>query len=200
MALTKKEVEELKEQLKQQVQDLPEDKKQEAFKQVDEMSAQALELMLSQQQQKSIYRMIVNKEVPSTIIEENSDAIVVLDINPISKGHTLIVPKIPAPNIKAIPKKIIDLAQELGKKITENLKAKSAQILPQENFGEAVIHILPIYDKPLSLDSKRSKATPEQLKETAQEISLVVIKKKIPVIKKKKKKKVKPLKLEKRIP
>ncbi len=109
MALTQEQIKQLKEQLKAQVSNLPADKKTEAFQQIDSMSSEAIETMLKQQQArqsgkgKSPYRMIISGELSSIKIGENLDAIAVLDINPISKGHTLIIPKKLVKTSKQIP-------------------------------------------------------------------------------------------------
>ena len=41
----------------------------------------------------SIFTKIINKELPGYIIDENQDFIAFLDINPLTIGHSLIVPK-----------------------------------------------------------------------------------------------------------
>ena len=41
----------------------------------------------------SIFTKIINKELPGHIIDENQDFIAFLDINPLTIGHSLIVPK-----------------------------------------------------------------------------------------------------------
>jgi histidine triad (HIT) family protein len=40
-----------------------------------------------------IFCKIVNKEIPAKIIAENKGAIAFLDVNPMSDGHTVVVPK-----------------------------------------------------------------------------------------------------------
>jgi histidine triad (HIT) family protein len=40
-----------------------------------------------------IFCKIVNKEVPAEIVYEDSDFMAFLDINPLSPGHTLVIPK-----------------------------------------------------------------------------------------------------------
>ena len=42
---------------------------------------------------KCIFCQIVKKQIPSLIIAKNSKAIALLDINPVSDGHTIIIPK-----------------------------------------------------------------------------------------------------------
>ena len=41
----------------------------------------------------SIFTKIINREVPAYIIEENDDFIAFLDVFPLAKGHTLVIPK-----------------------------------------------------------------------------------------------------------
>lgn len=41
----------------------------------------------------SIFTKIINREIPAYIVAENDDAIAFLDIHPLTKGHTLVVPK-----------------------------------------------------------------------------------------------------------
>ena len=41
----------------------------------------------------TIFTRIINREIPGHIVAENDQAIAFLDINPLVKGHTLVVPK-----------------------------------------------------------------------------------------------------------
>lgn len=41
----------------------------------------------------SIFTKIINREIPAHIVAENDDFIAFLDVFPIKKGHTLVVPK-----------------------------------------------------------------------------------------------------------
>ncbi|MGB3851751.1 MAG: HIT family protein [Tunicatimonas sp.] len=41
----------------------------------------------------SIFTRIINREIPGHIVAENEHAIAFLDIRPLVKGHTLVVPK-----------------------------------------------------------------------------------------------------------
>jgi histidine triad (HIT) family protein len=41
----------------------------------------------------SIFTKIINREIPAYIIEENEDFIAFLDVFPLAKGHTLVIPK-----------------------------------------------------------------------------------------------------------
>lgn len=45
----------------------------------------------------TIFSKIINGEIPSYKVAENDKFYAFLDINPLQKGHTLIVPKLPEP-------------------------------------------------------------------------------------------------------
>jgi len=148
MALSPEQVKELKKQLSEQIQNIPQDQKAQAQQQIDTMSPEALESMVKQQQgqqpaqpQKGIFRMIVDGDIPAKKIEENDDTIAVISKRAISKGHILIIPKKPAENDKSIPKTAFTLANKIAKKIESKLKAKSTEIQTESAFGEAVINI-----------------------------------------------------------
>ena len=172
MALTPEQIQELKSQLFSQIQHLPPDKKQQAEEQIKNMSAEAIESMLKQQSgpQKSIFRMIIDKEVESIIVDSNDEALAVLDIAPLSDGHTLIIPRSASSSAQQIPGKAFELAQKVSSLIKENLKASSVSIQTEMKFGESIIHVIPSYDSPVSLDSKRKNSSQDELKDLLKKI------------------------------
>lgn len=203
MALTEEQIKELKGQLIQQIGHLPPEKKEEARRQIVEMSSAAIEAMVQQQKARGeIFRKIANKEIDSVYVGENENAVAVLDINPISRGHTLVIPKRAVKTAKQIPKTAFNLAEELAKKISANLGAKSVKIETDATLGEAVIHLIPIYDEPLSLDSERRSVSKEELLEIKRKLEAMKIEKKVEKIKIKKEpeKKEEVVKLRRRIP
>jgi len=169
MALTKEQIKTLKDQLGEQIQHLPEDKKAEAQKQIDKMSDEAIETLLqqqqSQQQSQKIFRSIVSGEIPSRKIDENPHAIAVLSVKSISKGHTIIIPKKPVTDEKKLLKSTLTLAKKTAKKISSKLPTKDVQIQPEFLFGEVILHVIPIYDTPLNVNSPRKDASDEELSE-----------------------------------
>ncbi|MBX4196457.1 HIT domain-containing protein [Candidatus Pacearchaeota archaeon] len=172
MSLTPQQVKELKAQLLQQVQHLPHDQKREFIQKIEDMAPETLELMLEQQQgkQKPIFRMIIDKEVPSTIIDENSHAMAVLEINPVSEAHTLIIPKKPASAPKEIPPEAFELAKRVARTIEERLRPKSVDLVTETKFGESIINIIPSYNVHVTLASPRKKSSPADLGKVAQKL------------------------------
>ncbi len=169
MTLTPEQISQLKSQLKEQIKTLPEDQKKEAEKQIEEMSDEAIESMLEQQKtdpkNQAIFRAILAGEIPSKKIDENKQAMAVLDIRPLSKGHIIIIPKQAVKNGKDIPTQAFTLAKKIAKRIENKLKAKSVEIQTEFKFGEIIINLIPVYDKPVSLNSPRTESNEKELNE-----------------------------------
>jgi len=183
--LTQEQIKSIKEQLKSQISHLPEEKKKDAENQVDSLTPEALEIMLKQQKRsdKGIFRMIIDKEIPSRLISENPVALAVLDIKPVSKGHVIIIPKKAIKNVKNIPNLAFSLAKKVAKLLESKLKAKSSVIAPEFKFDEIVINVIPIYEKQLTLASPRYESSDSELEELENKLKKIT-KQKIPLIKK----------------
>jgi histidine triad (HIT) family protein len=202
MALTPEQVKELKDQLREQIKNLPEDKKSEALQQIESMSNEALEEMISQQQgRQQVFRMIVEKQIPSTTIDENPDALAVLEIRPASKGHLIVIPKKAITSKEEINQGTKDLAESVAKKVKDNLSASDIKIIPDNKFGEIILDIIPVYDTEVSLDAERKEADKKDLEDVAKKINTIKVKKTpVKIEKKSKPKKAKVIKLPRRIP
>ena len=190
MPLTPNQVESIKEQLRQQVESMPEDKKAPALKQIEEMSPETIESLVKQQrsqnsegEKRSIFRMIVEREIEAIDVGENKYALAVLDINPISKGHIMIIPKKAVDKAKLIPTPCFALAKKISQNIISKLRAKSTEIQTETKFGESIIHVIPIYNESLNINSPRQKAQTDELKSLADKIR-IIRKIRIPKIKK----------------
>ncbi len=174
MALTPEQVKTLKEQLLSQIQHMPEDKRHEAEQQIESLSPQSLEIMLKQQNAKekgkSAFRMIVDKELPASVVDENPDALAVLEINPISRGHTIIISKKAARDAQELPNKALTLAKKVSKRIISKLKAKTAEIQTENKLGETIINVIPVYDIPLNINSPRQRAKETEMEEVLSKI------------------------------
>src|SRR3990172_7607122 len=90
----------VKKQLMEHIErSFPDEKKQYAKEQVEHMSQKELEdflaknNLISGQDSQCVFCSIVFGDIPSHKIDENPEAIAVLEINPVSKGHSLIILK-----------------------------------------------------------------------------------------------------------
>jgi len=203
MTLTHEEIKELKNQLKEQIKNLPVDKRTEAEKQIEEMSPEAIESMVEQQKgRQQIFRMIANKEIDSVIVAESNEAIAVLEINPLSKGHIMVISKEEISKKEKMPKEVISFAEGIIKKIERNLKSKKVNMVIGEKMGEAVIDLIPVYDGEIDGKTERKHATKEELEQISKEINTEVIKKAEPekIKIEKKEEKAERVKLKRRIP
>ncbi|MGV8142417.1 MAG: HIT domain-containing protein [Candidatus Pacearchaeota archaeon] len=170
MSLTSEQVQVLKKQLYDQIKGLPEEQRKEAEEQIDSMSDSAIEAMLDKQKasQKPIFRAIIAGEIPAKIIDENKLAIAVLDTRPITKGHSIIIPRQEVKDGKNMATQAFTLAKKVAKRTANKLKAKSTEIQTEFKFGEIILNVIPVYDKPVSLNSQRQEIPEPELSELAQ--------------------------------
>ena len=102
-----------------------------------------------------IFCKIANGEIPSTTLYEDNDFRVILDVNPASKGHTLILPKKHADNLYELPdetaSKALVLAKSMASKIERALECDGLNLVQNngETAGQTVfhfhMHIIPRY-------------------------------------------------------
>lgn len=182
MELTPEQIKEIKTQLKEQINStFPEDKKQEAISKIESMdNPQLIEFLKqnnmikdpsnpetqTQSDGQCIFCSIIFGDIPSTKIAENENAIAILEINPISKGHAIILPK---KHSNTADEKAQKFADEIGKLIAKKLKPKNILIQSKELMGHAAIDLLPIYENE-NLQSPRKKANPEELRKLQEEL------------------------------
>lgn len=86
-----------------------------------------------------LFEKIINRELPAYIVYEDDLVIAFLDINPVNKGHTLVVPKKKFVNIfDGDPDTLahmMKVAQKIAKALVENNLADGVNLIM--NNGEA---------------------------------------------------------------
>lgn len=93
-----------------------------------------------------IFCKIANGEIPSKTLYEDADFRVILDIEPASKGHALILPKEHFHDIydlnEEISKKVFVLAVKMAREINDTLKCDGFNILQNNGIdgGQTVFH------------------------------------------------------------
>ena len=124
-----------------------------------------------------IFCKIVKGEIPSYRVYEDDDILAMLDINPFSKGHLLVLPKEHFENIYDIPTELFSKLMTKSKKIAEVLKEKlnPEGMILQQNSGEKAgqsVHHIHIHLKPVYKDTDipaekhlRQELTQEELQE-----------------------------------
>ncbi|MGD0710593.1 MAG: HIT family protein [Bacteroidales bacterium] len=97
----------------------------------------------------SIFTKIVNGEIPSYKIAETATCFAFLDINPLAKGHTLVIPKQETDNLFDLDDKLYSELCLLAKKVAKAIE----KTIPCAKVGLAVvglevrhahIHLIPI--------------------------------------------------------
>ena len=101
----------------------------------------------------TVFEMIRDGVIPSVKLYEDDDCFVILDINPVSKGHALVISKEPYPTFSEISEeklgKMIHIARLLDKKMRQELKAEGTNIMINNSpaSGQEVphlhIHVIP---------------------------------------------------------
>ncbi len=104
-----------------------------------------------------IFCKIVNKDIPSAIVFEDEDIIAFNDVNPSTKGHTLVIPKKHYATIydidECLLKKLILVVKKLSIQLTNENDALGVNIVNNngEVAGQTVhhlhFHIIPRYSK-----------------------------------------------------
>ena len=127
----------------------------------------------------SIFTKIVSGEIPSYKIAENDQFYAFLDINPLAKGHTLVIPKKEINYIfdidDAVLAAMMVFAKKVGLAIEENIPCKriGVAVLGLE-VPHAHIHLIPIntvYDidfkqPKLKLEAKEFEAITKAIRST----------------------------------
>ncbi len=129
-----------------------------------------------------IFCKLANGVFPTNFIYEDEDFKVILDANPATKGHSLILPKKHFKNIldadEEILKKALPLAKKLSNKLIEVLKCDGVNVLQNNNkaAGQVVfhlhIHLIPRYsdEKEHLISWKPNKFSDEEMKNIAESL------------------------------
>lgn len=154
-------------------QTFPEEQKLSAISQIESMNSEQLENFLEknnminkEESPECVFCAIASDKINSVKINENEDAVAVLEINPISKGHSLIIPK---EHSETASKKSFALAEKISKILKEKLNAKEVKISKSKLFGHEVINLLPVYEDE-TFNSKKNSVKMEELEQVKEEI------------------------------
>lgn len=100
-----------------------------------------------------VFCKIINGEIPSYTIYEDDIVKVLLDINPDTNGHTLIIPKKHYKNLEDIDidtlNHINSIAKKMYKLLMEKLNCKGLTIIQNNDYGQDIkhyhMHLVPRY-------------------------------------------------------
>ena len=124
----------------------------------------------------TIFTKIINGEIPSYKIAEDDNYFAFLDINPLAKGHTLVIPKKEINYIFDIDDKLLSGMMVFAKKVARAVE----QVVPCKRMGITVlglevphahIHLVPInsiFD--IDFSKEKLKLTAEEFEKLAADI------------------------------
>lgn len=125
----------------------------------------------------SIFTKIINGEIPAYKVAEDENYFAFLDIFPVAKGHTLVIPKKEVDYLFDLEDETYAGLQLFAKKVAKGLK----KAIPCEKVGVLVlglevphahIHLVPMQNEGDLLNfSEKKKFTPEEFQEITKLIS-----------------------------
>jgi Diadenosine tetraphosphate (Ap4A) hydrolase and other HIT family hydrolases len=128
----------------------------------------------------SIFTKIINGEIPSYKIAEDDHYYAFLDINPLAKGHTLVVPKKETDYIFDLDDQTLSGMLVFSRKVAKAIE----KVVPCKRIGIAVlglevphahIHLVPINGgNDIDFSKPKLKLTPEEFKEIAAKIAAIL--------------------------
>lgn len=124
----------------------------------------------------TIFSKIVSGELPSYKIAENDKFLAFLDINPLAKGHTLVIPKKEVDYIFDIEddlyKELFAFAKKVGKAIDKSIPCERVGItVIGLEIAHAHIHLIPInsiYD--MDFKQPKLKLSEQEFEDIAEKI------------------------------
>jgi histidine triad (HIT) family protein len=111
----------------------------------------------------SIFTQIINRQIPAYIVAEDSDFIAFLDIHPITKGHTLVVPKIEVDYVFDLEAILLSKLLLFAKRVAKGIQ----EVVPCLRIGMATVgleiphahlHLIPL-NAAHDIDFKRKPLT-----------------------------------------
>ena len=126
----------------------------------------------------SVFTRIVKGEIPCYKVAEDDRYFAFLDINPLAKGHTLVIPKEETDNIFDLDDRTLAdmmvFAKRIARKIQANIACKKvAVVVLGLEVPHAHIQLIPINsEKDVDFHREKLQLTPEEFQRIAKTISL----------------------------
>jgi histidine triad (HIT) family protein len=125
----------------------------------------------------SIFTKIINGEIPSYKVAGDENFYAFLDINPLAKGHTLVVPKKEVNYIFDLDDQTYSGLFTFTKKVSQAIISsveciRLGMVVYGLDVPHAHVHLIPINGtgNELSFNNPKVKLTPEEFKEIAERI------------------------------
>lgn len=164
--LTEEQLQDVKFHLLKQLDNFPEDQRKIVKHKILSMNKEEMESFLkengldyskeseSTDGQQCIFCAIGKGKIKSYKIIEDGEYIAILELNPLSKGHTLIIPKKHV-NLEKLPGSSIEFAKKVATIIFQKLNPKDIQFQKNEVLEHAALEVIPVYGED-KLEKKRA--------------------------------------------
>jgi histidine triad (HIT) family protein len=125
----------------------------------------------------TIFSRIIAGEIPCYKVAENDRYFAFLDINPLAKGHTLVVPKCEVDYLFDLDDDTLAGMTIFAKEVATKIKAfsgctKVAMVVLGLEVPHAHIHLIPMNsENDVDFRKEKLKLTPNEFQEIAQELS-----------------------------
>ncbi len=129
----------------------------------------------------TIFSKIIAGEIPCYKVAENDKFFAFLDINPLVKGHTLVVPKQEVDYIYDLSDEDLAAMHVFAKKVAKAIE----QVIPCKRIGLAVmglevphahIHLIPIQkESDMIISNPKLKLTDDEFKQIAEDIRRIAM-------------------------
>ncbi len=168
MSITEEEASKIKEHLLTQLDNFPEEKRSQITEQINSMTIEQVETFVKQNnlthlEGQCIFCSIVAGKTPSYKIAEDSNYIAILELNPLSKGHSLIIPK---EHLEKVPESADQITQEIARKLKDKFSPQEVKINELKIMDHALLEIVPIYGD----ETEKRQASEEELKSLQEEM------------------------------
>jgi histidine triad (HIT) family protein len=125
-------------------------------------------------EQDCIFCKIVAGELPATVVDEDERTIAFMDINPATRGHALVVPRVHTPDLLSIDRQelaaVTAAAQRLAVRAVPRLKADGINVLNScgavawQTVFHFHLHVIPRYQgDPLRLPWLPARGDPSEI-------------------------------------
>lgn len=125
----------------------------------------------------SIFSRIIAGEIPSYKVAENEHFYAFLDINPLTRGHTLVVPKTEVDYIFDLDDRTLADIMVFAKQVADRIKReiackRVAVVVLGLEVPHAHIHLIPIQsENDVDFRREKLKLNPEEFQKIASELS-----------------------------
>jgi len=128
-----------------------------------------------------VFCKILAGEIPGMVVAEEERAVAIMDVNPATRGHMLVLPRAHTADLLTAPEPdliaVAQLAQQMARRVRERLRADGVSVM-QSNGAAAWqtvfhlhVHVIPRYaGDPLQLPWKPTPGDPDEIAATAEQL------------------------------